>query len=148
MCHIMICYSQPWGQVGFFRSKMWPHIHFWWEKWATNWGKNKKKYNRKHPFSDSFREVLQGSFEKRYRFLRRFSSENVRSWPDSEAKPVLHLLHREYFCERTRPDVWKQPWPAQPSKFRVRIHSGFSFIILWRHWIWVELLILSFKYGN
>jgi len=51
-------------------------------------GKKSKKYSRKHPFSDSFEEVLQGSFEKRHGFLRRFSNENVRSWPDSAAKPV------------------------------------------------------------
>jgi len=48
-----------------------------------------KKYSRNHFFSDSFQEVLQGSFEKRYGFLRRFSNENVRSWPNSAAKPVL-----------------------------------------------------------
>ena len=65
-----------------------------------------KKYSRKHPFSDSFREVLQGSFEKRYGFLRRFSNENVRLWTDSAAKPVLvsdllesrETFPRHYVC--------------------------------------------------
>ena len=71
---------------------MWCHVHFLWEKWDTSSGKNPKKYSRKHLFSDCFREVLQGSFEKRYGFLRRFSNENVRSWPDSAAKQVLTLL--------------------------------------------------------
>ena len=36
------------------------------------------------PFLTVFERIV-----KRYRFLRRFSNENVRSWPDSAAKPVL-----------------------------------------------------------
>ena len=54
--------------------------------------KKTKKYknsSRKHPFSDNFWEVLHASSEKWNGSLRRFSDENVRSWPDSTAKPVL-----------------------------------------------------------
>jgi len=45
--------------------------------------------SRTQPFSDSFLEVLHASLEKRNGSFRRFSDENVRSWPDSAAKPVL-----------------------------------------------------------
>jgi len=50
-----------------------------------------KKNSRKHTISDSFREVVEGSFEPRYGCLRRFSNENFRFWLDSAAKPVLRV---------------------------------------------------------
>ena len=63
-----IFHSQPWGQVVFFMSKMWRHV-----------------YSRKHPFSDSFREVYRvlsrkdiafsGGFRTKMSVLARFCGE-------------------------------------------------------------------------
>jgi len=82
----------PLGSSGFFsRSKMWRQVDFL-RKMSHELRKKRKKYknsSRKYPFSDSLWEVLHASLEKRNGSLRRFLDENVRSWPDSVAKPVL-----------------------------------------------------------
>ena len=86
MCHIMDLRFSTLGSSGFSSVKNVASRSFLVGKISHELGeKPKQKYSRKHPFSDSFREVLQSSFEKRYGFLRRFSNENVRSWPDSAA---------------------------------------------------------------
>ena len=73
----------PLGSSSFFsRSKMWRHVDFFAKKMShelrKKTKKNTKNSSRKHPFSDSFWEVLHASFEKRYGFLKRFSNKNVR----------------------------------------------------------------------
>jgi len=57
------------GSSDFFEFKNVASRSFLVGKMSHQLGKKSKKYSRKHPFSESFREVLQGSFEKRYGFL-------------------------------------------------------------------------------
>ena len=135
----------PLGSSDFFSgSKLWRNVDFLRKKWVTNWGnKNTKNSSRKHPFSVSFWEVLHASFEKRYGFLRRFSNENVRSWPDSAAKPVLdvfaflvcglHALQNVFFacwCWHFDPAC---PCPALVLK-RLSVPRSFSAARWWCNW--------------
>ena len=82
---IIILASQPSGQVVFFKSKIWRRVHFLWEKWVTHWGENKKKIVGNIPFLTVFEKFCRVLSRKDMAFSRRFSNENVRSWPDSAA---------------------------------------------------------------
>ena len=135
-------HCDPWGQVVFLQGqKCGVTLIFCERKWVTNWEKKIQKIpvGNIH-FLTIFWEVWHASFEKRYGFLRRFSNENVRSWPDSAAKPVSkirsswsssfkitncsneHLVHvvEKYSCTRCSlrnlgggPDLWGVAVPSQ-----------------------------------